>query len=290
MGGGEAVDDHVGQIIQHQAHGRRNAHGEDGAEGFRADLLKALGDGQNALGGDTAVDADEVNERDDIGQHGGQGRTQDLPAVGQEDEHEDGVQDDVQHAAETHAEARLLGAADVAEHSAHGAAEDGGQTAQNDHAQEILPCIADGHIAGAKKPQQRIHEHQADEREQQGRACSHQKAQGGNFPCLLRVLSAHKLDHQIAAADTEEVGNARRQQIHRADEAGGRHHIGVVRHADEPGIGNIIDEGNDLADDGGDRHDRQGLGNAHPFKNFDFICCSSHCAFFLSLSKSYGWE
>ena len=259
VAGGELVDDDVRQVVEQEAQRRGHADGEDGPHGAFLYTLDAAREGQNGLAPDLLVDDDEIDERDEVGQQRRQCGTEDFVSFWQEDEHEQRVEPDVQKAAEAHAEAGLLRIADVAEHRAHRVGQQRRQRADDDDGNEILPRVADRIFARAEQIEQRVHERKAEQGEDQCAPRCHHEAERRGAARLVLLTPAEQLHDQIAAAHAEEVGKAGDHQKHRRHQCRRRDHVGVIGLADEPGVGQIVDQHDQLADDRRHGHNCQRL-------------------------------
>ena len=81
---------------------------------------------------------------------------------------------------------------------------------------------------------------------------------------ICRMAASQK--DEASAADAEEVGQRARHQEHREYQRRRGDHVGIVGPTDEPGVRHVVNQGDQLADNRGNRHGQQRLWNGHRFK------------------------
>ena len=196
-----------------------------------------------------AEQADEVDDGDDVGEHGCDRRALYTES---EREDEDGVEDDVHDAAERKTDTCFLGVALRAHEMSEAGVQNGGNTADGDRPEEIVGAVAVGELVRSEKREERgtgpIENETVDERENGGAP----DTEGGAFFRFFTVAGTEASRDQTGSADTEEVGDTRQHDEGRHGEGCGGYLIGIVHLTDEEGVRHVIDHGDDLADDGWD--------------------------------------
>ena len=188
-----------------------------------------------------------------------------------EHKNEHRVQHHVEDAAEHHAGAGLPGVALAAQQMTQRQADHGGHAAHRHHPQKVALGVGPGVGAGPQKAQQRPPGQPGAQREQQGEGSAAPDAEGRHILDVLVVVDAQHPGDQAAAAQAEQVAQ-RCQQIEPGRHQGHRrHHGGVPQLPHKKGVGQVVDHGHHLADDGGHRQGGHGLGHRHLLKQIFFL-------------------
>ena len=269
VGGGQAVEADVGQVKQAGQHGGGDADGEKVSPVF----LPGGGgvpeaQAQGGFPGGLFVGDQQVGAGESIGKGGGDGRAGDLLAPGQQDEHEQRVQQAVEDPAGAQAEAGLARVARVPQQMGQGGGEDGRQTADDDDDQGVAAGIADGLVRCAKEAEQRVQKKAGQDGIEQGDGHGPPEAEGADLPGPVLRAAAVQPGDQTAPADAQEVRQCDVQHDQRQRQRGGRGHVGVAGPPDKIGVHHVIDQVDQLTDDGRYGHGPQGLGHRDPGKQF----------------------
>ena len=99
-----------------------------------------------------------------------------------------------------------------------------------------------------------MHENGDARREQRGHEQGQIDGKGADAPGLLLLRLAQQAGDQRSAADARQPREAERDVEHGQDQGRGRHHVGIVRLADEKCIGHVVDQHDQLADHRRDDH------------------------------------
>lgn len=264
--GRQLVDDHVGHT------GKQISDG--GWKANRKNRTGIPGPGQNPAGGHREHGAVAEPEENDgkvtqgghVGEHGGNGCAGDFLPGRQKHKHEQRVQRNVEDTAHAQAEAGLAGIALTAQQVGHGQAQHGGQPADDHHPEGIPGGIIHRVGAGTQQVQQRFHKKQAEHRVQQRHENRAVKTEGTDLFGLLRLAVPQQAGDQAAAADAEQVGKSVQDKEQGIGQGGCGHFVRVFGAADEKGVGQVVDHGDELADDGGHRQSGQRPGYRHGFE------------------------
>ena len=257
----------VGDIVQTRQQGRGDPDGENFFPQVFADTAEVT-EAAAEHGGFGNLSQHEEQEQTGgyIGQAGGQRRAEDLHAVGQQDEHEQWVEDHIQHAAAGQTEARLLGIADIPEQMGDGQGKDCGHGAENDGQHCVLLRKEHGLVRRAKNRQNGCHQDPDEQGIAQRAEDVAVKAESADVFGVLCLPPSAETGNQTAAAHAEEVGDGNGHDEQREGHGDGGHHVGVAGTPDIEGIDDIVNQVDKLADDRGDRHGHNGLGNGHGLK------------------------
>ena len=108
-----------------------------------------------------------------------------------------------------------------------------------------------------------MHEQQRQNREGDRGNQAQANAVGRDPGAFLPLLRGEQLRQKGAAAGSEHGPDGEADVEQRENQGDPRHHIGVVGPADKEGIGQVVDQDDDLTHDGGNRHGAHRPGDRH---------------------------
>ena len=158
VAGHELVDHDVVHVEQEHGKGRGTTHVENAAYAPTLRYFTGRQEAQHGTAAQRFHYNDEVETRDTVGERGGDARADDLIAARQQNEHEQRVKNDVDHASERDAEAGFARFADAADIVGKDVGQNRGRTAEDDHAQGIGAGEGIGFVSRAEQEQKRTHE------------------------------------------------------------------------------------------------------------------------------------
>ena len=139
-------------------------------------------------------------------------------------------------------------------------------TSLRSHPKRIACRKPNGGITGTQQAEQRVHKNPAAHGIEQRDSNRSIKAECAHTLCLLPFLHAKKSGDQAAAAHPEKVGQGGHHKNQNIGQGRSRNLVRVVCLAYEIGIGQIVDHGDELADDGRHRQRGQRFGDRRLFK------------------------
>ena len=238
---------------------------------------RAQVNGQDAVRpAQAAEDHGEVEQRHIVGDHRGDGRAGDLQPLREDDEHQQRIEGDVQDAAEAQAEGGVFCVTLAAQHVRQDDVQTARDAADDGRPHSIVAGIADRVVARAHHAQQRLHENVAGEAVEQREQRRAGQGDRADRPGLAQLAPAQQPGDERAAADAPERGQRVDEKEHRERQRGRRDLVGVLRHADEEGIGEVVDHGDELACDRRQREGQQRLRHRHIFKEFAVLDALRH--------------
>ena len=208
---------------------------------------------------------EEVDAGDHVREEGCQTRAR-RAHVQAPGEDEDGIEHDVEqaagHGADACVERRAHGAHQIGQHHI----EDAGRSAAAHRPEQIGGCCAGGLRVRAQQAQKRHSENDAEQREQQGAGQRAVEAEGGAAAHGVVVLPAQRAAHHAGGAYAEEVVHGVERQQHRRGQRHRRVLHGIVQHAHEVSVRQVVDHHHQRAENGGNRHAQHRPGNGHALK------------------------
>ena len=97
---------------------------------------------------------------------------------------------------------------------------------------------------------------------------------GGLDTTVIIPWLKENYDYDVIAVCID-VGQGDDHEEHRGDHGGGTDHEGVVGASDEPGVRDVVDEGDELTCNGGQRHDGQCSADGHGGEDPGLVRCGS---------------
>ena len=252
---------HVGGVAQGGGQGGGQPDGEHRPGKAHGDVPRVEGDRRPDP--QAPVRQGEKDHRGGVGKRRGDGGARHIQV---KDEDEDGIEHDIEDTAEHHAGAGWAGVPLAAQQVAQDQTDRGGYAAQYHHPEQVAFGIGIGGGAGAQEVEQRPVGQKGEEGETQRHRRAAPDAEGGHMPDVLPLPGAQHAGDQAAAAQAEQVAQGGEQVKPRRHQRDGRHHGRIAGLADEKGVGQVIDHGHHLADNGGDGQRRHRPGHGHLFK------------------------
>ena len=204
--------------------------------------------------------AEEVDNGDRIGEHGGNCRALDAET---ERKDEDRVKNDIGNTAERKTDAGFLGIALCAHEMGKTRVQNGGNAADGDRPEEIIGAVAVGELVRSEEREDRGTRPIEGKTVNERKCGSAPNTERGTFLGFFAVAFAEASGDQTRAADAEEVGDTRQHDEGWHGEGCGGNLIGVVHLTDEEGVRHVIDHGDDLADDGWDNEGNDRFRDGH---------------------------
>ena len=187
--------------------------------------------------------ADIVGDRQQIGQHRGQRRARDAHA---KREDEQGVERDVDDRAEHHPQHRVFGRALRADELPERVGkQDRGRAEQDDP--QIVERERVGFCRGAEQRNELRQEQESGAEKQDAQPQTAPEAERGGFAGVFGLPLAELAGDEGTAADSEQDSQRRQRHKHRRGERDGRHLKFVAGLADEKGIGQIVEDRDEVA-------------------------------------------
>ena len=253
----QLVQDDIVHVKEEGGDGRRHAHRKDGRDALPRGKPDAGVEGDHRALAHPGQHHEEVAAGDAVGQAGGDARAQHLQPVGQQDEHEQRVEGDVQQPAQDDAEAGLLRAAHAAQKVGQHIGQHRRHAARHDDAGRVLPGVLVGVLARAQRRQDGPHAAAHDQGEQRGDGRPQVQRKGRHTAGLVLAALAQQPRDEGAAPDARQARQTQRDVEDGQDEGGPRHHVGVVGLADIEGVGHVVDQDDQLAGHRRQDHDPQ---------------------------------
>ena len=139
--------------------------------------------------------------------------------------------------------------------------QDGGQAAQDYNDQRITAGVPDGRVRSTEKTQQGRDKQPDQERIQKSNSGRSVYTESTDTLGLIGSVGTHQARDKAPAADAEQVGQRHIHHDKGQCDRGSGHHIGIACAADKEGIHHVVDQIDQLADDGGYCHGEQGTGH-----------------------------
>lgn len=213
---------------------------------------------------------DEVERGDAIGDERRQRRAG-HPHAQAPIEDEQGVERDVEDAAERQTYPRMhrlaLGAHQMGEHGR----EHGRDGAGDDRVDQVVDCILQSHPVRSERGQERFAEQSEHEREHRRDRNAAPYRERGRAPRPVGIARAECARHHRRAAYSEQVGGRGQEHIDGQAQRDRRDHRLVAQPADKEGVGEVVDDRDQLADHRRqyERDDR--LGDGRLFEDVFFL-------------------
>ena len=249
ISGSEVVEQgHAGDVEQVLNRGR------DADRTHAADNLLFEGEflGVDADKGASAFDSQqhkEIQAGDTVGDKGGKSRAAGSH-VKSPWQDKDRVEDDVEQTAAHGADAGVHGRAFRADQISHDDIEDGRYCTAGDGPQHIGGGGVDGGAVCTQQAQQRLAKDGAAQGEDGAAAQCAVKAKGGAVGYGFIVFSSQRTAHHAGAADAEQVVDGVEGKQHRRSQCDRCILDRVVEHADKVGVGKVVDDHDQRAEDG----------------------------------------
>lgn len=213
---------------------------------------------------DVIEKTEEITHCNQVGKHGCDGRALDVQP---KCKNKDRVEDDVQDAAEPCRFGIALGADQVCQLRVH----HGRHGADANRPENVLAAIFPGvRTCTQNRKQHRLQQDNGNSMEECGhRACP--DAERRAMPRLFLIAHTEAAGNQAGAAQAKEIGKAGQQHEARHGNGRRRHLQRVVQLPDEECVRHVVDHGDELADDRGDRQRQHGFSyrrvreKRHPF-------------------------
>ena len=175
---------------------------------------------------------------------------------------------------------------------AQGQAHHGGYPADRHHPQQVVLRIAVVVYAGPQEGEQGFPGQEAGQGKAGGDRRPRPDAEGGHVADLPLPLHPQHPGDQAVAAQAEEVAQGGEQIEPGGHQGHRRHHQRISGLADEEGVGQVVDHGHHLADDGGDGQCGHGPGNRDGFKQLSLteLRHGSGSAFFPAQTFLPSWQ
>ena len=261
VGHHQLVNDHIVQIEEQRSDGGGNAHPEHRHNAAALGQSCLGGEGDDGASAHPSQHHQEEEQGHAVGQASGQTGAQHLLAPGQQDKHKEGVQGDVQQAAQDDTRAGLPGAANAADEVCQHVGQYRGNAADDNDTGGVLLGVVVGVLAGTQQPQQRLHEQPRAQGEEGGDGQTQVQREGADLSGLLGSATAQQPGDEGAAADARQSGQTQGDVEHGEDEGGGGHHVRIVGPTHKEGVRHVVDQHDQLAGHGGKNHLPQGYGD-----------------------------
>ena len=150
-------------------------------------------------------------------------------------------------------------------------AQNGGDCAKNHRPEHILGRDAGSGLVCTQQMQQRRLKQQAEHRKQQTAEKCPVKAEGraGFYPFIVPI--AKRTAHHAGGADAKKIDNGIEGQRDGENQSDGGVLDRIAEHTHKVGVGNIVEDANQRADDHRDGQRGDGLRNRHGFKQIDLL-------------------
>ena len=253
----QPVEHHVVEVEQEGRYRRGHAHGEHPGDAPPLRQPHARVEGYHGALPAAREHGAEKAAGDDVGEAGRRPRPQHLQPVRQQDEHEKRVERDVQQPAEHDAKARRGRAADAPQQVRQHIREHRGHAAGDDDAERVLPGKFKGVFPRAQQRQYGAHENAHGEGEERRYGQAQVYGERAHAARLVLPALPQQARDQRATADAGQPGQAGADIEYGQYERSGGDHVGVVRLRNVKRVRHIVDEHDELADDGRQHHHPQ---------------------------------
>ena len=266
-----AVEEEIGDLACGQKKEAGNAAFQN-VQRSDADIFSAFqGKAENGIS-PVAEDIDQkIAHGGKVGNSGGDSRAENLVALGQKQEHKQGIEDHIQHRAQGNAVAGGFGLAGAADQMGEYRRQNGGNAADDHGGVGVLHRVINAGCIAADAQQ----EGSCAQTKKQGiGCCGNQGAADRDNKCPARpalMSGAHGPCNDAGTADAEKVAECGHDVIHRQAQRDGGNSGGVAGQTHIPGVCQIVDNRNNLADNGGDHHGGHGFGNGIFCENTLFL-------------------
>ena len=240
-------------------------------------------DGNGSLMADLMQEQSKITGRGQIGKQGGNASPSDFQI---QHEDEERVQQDIEDAAKGDPQAGLPGMALRPDQMRQHGIERRRHGAQADAVKHIGGRIAEGFGISAQQGQQHRPQQQnryaIDKRDRNGAP----DAESGGMSGFLAVALPQTAGDQAGAAHAKQIGQRGDEDEKRQCHGGGSYFVGDAQMAHKKGIRHIVNDGDDLADDGGHGQRGNGPADRHGIKQIFFTLGIIQDGFLFSASST----
>ena len=232
---------------RHQQH--RQSGGKTDRQGTPGHVLLQRnvsgGQGKHRRGSHTGQHHKEIDHGNGVGQHGGNGGAGHIHL-----KHKDKyrVQNDIQNAAHGQPNAGLFGFAHGAHQVAQGQAGYCGQAANHKDPEQIVAGETKGKFICAKEPQNGTHKQGQQDRQHQRHRQTAPEAEGAGLFCGKFLVLSQASGNDAVGANAKQIGHRRQQRVDGKGDGQGGQLVGVANLPDEKGVGQAVQNDDDLAD------------------------------------------